>query len=535
MRVRPCPAICLLVLPAAAQAPDWEALELRGVRIGRIETVRRDVFDLEAPGEDTWIGRTANALHPVTRESVVRRVLLFKAGERVDARRIRASERALRACRFFKEARIIPLQAPDGTLVARVEVRDAWTLKASVGFSQVGGQRTWGFSLRDQNLGGFGKDLVFDHESGPDRSTETFKYGDRQFLGSRWTFRATYQIQSDGRARGLELLRPYEAVDTPWGAEAAWSSRTSTLLVRDREALVLAVPSIQEAALFGASRLVHLEGDRALRLGAQVERQDAHYGTPEVLVPAGSGRLDLAPRKLRGPALSLVWYQDRHAEFRNLAGMAFVEDYNLGWEGRLVVGHYGGTWGSLQEGPFLRASLAKGWAPDAQRLLLLRAATAGRSDGGRIQDAQGSTSLTAYAWGSSRHMGAARLALDAVSRPDPEHLLTLGGEDGLRGYPNFLHLGNRRWVLSLEDRILTSRDWLGILRLGFVLYADAGAIRRWDGSGWTRTYANVGGGLRFGDLKSSLGRVVLLTVAFPLVKEPGLDRYQVVVGNLVHF
>ncbi len=45
----------------------------------------------------------------------------------------------------------------------------------------------------------------------------------------------------------------------------------------------------------------------------------------------------------------------------------------------------------------------------------------------------------------------------------------------------------------------------------------------------------MGGGFRFGDLKSSLGKVVLLTVAFPLVREPGLDRYQLVVGNVVHF
>ena len=59
---------------------------------------------------------------------------------------------------------------------------------------------------------------------------------------------------------------------------------------------------------------------------------------------------------------------------------------------------------------------------------------------------------------------------------------------------NHLLLGDRRWMTSLEERVNTPYDWLGILRLGFVAYADAGAIRRTDTGRWSRTYADVGGG-----------------------------------------
>jgi hypothetical protein len=43
------------------------------------------------------------------------------------------------------------------------------------------------------------------------------------------------------------------------------------------------------------------------------------------------------------------------------------------------------------------------------------------------------------------------------------------------------------------------------------------------------------GGLRLRDLKSSLGRVIFLNVAWPLVREPNQDRWQVIFGNRVQF
>ncbi|MDP1832212.1 MAG: hypothetical protein Q8K67_09150 [Geothrix sp.] len=528
------PLLCVASL--AGQVPTWEDLESRGARIARVEILVQDVFDLEDPGENTWIGRVANALHPTTRDAVVRRALTFAVGGAVEARRIHEAERELRSYRFIKDARIDPVYDADGSLVARVVVRDAWTLKASVGFSQVGGQRLWGLGLRDQNLAGFGKDLVFSYASDADRTTQAFQYGDRQFLGSRWTLRASYQFLSDGRSRSLELVRPFKTLEAPWSAELGHSSQSSTLIVRDRLIQVYAASSKLVTATVGGSRLVSLEADRALRLGLLVELQEARYGPllisgdPALLPPP-----DLSPRRMQGPALSFEWLQDRFQGYRNLVGMDFVEDQNLGWSGRVILGHYGRNWGSLQPGPFARGSLAKGWAPDPQSLVLLRATASGRELSGTVQDARGSLSLVAYNWSLPSQVWGARLGLDAASRPAPEHQIHLGGEDGLRGYPNFMHLGDRRWVVSIEDRILTQQRWLGILRLGFVVYADVGAIHRRDGGGWSRTYANLGGGFRFGDLKSSLGKVVLVTVAFPLVREPGQDRYQIVVGNVVQF
>ena len=55
------------------------------------------------------------------------------------------------------------------------------------------------------------------------------------------------------------------------------------------------------------------------------------------------------------------------------------------------------------------------------------------------------------------------------------------------------------------------------------------------GGEWSRVYADVGGGFRIGNLKSAYGRVVLATVAFPLVKGEGVNDYEIFLGSEIPF
>lgn len=526
----------VLVASRLTAAPTWEALEARGARLGTVEIHIQNVFNLADPVQDTWVGRLANALHIRTREGVIRRMIPFKSGDRVDARRIHEVERELRSYRFIKDAHIDPMLRPDGTVAAVVEVRDAWTLKASVGYSRVGGQDSWGFGLQDRNLLGSGKFLSLHHDRNPLQKSTTFRYEDPQLLGSHWTLAAGYRSLSDGKARSLDIGRPFFLLDTPWSASMSAADSQSTLRIYDRQGLVFSAPSDTSQGSMGMAWLVRLREASALRLGFQVEASDQRYGALLTGTPALGTRVpDLSPRRLRGPALTVSWIQDQFRTFRDLQGMDTPEDYDLGWSGSGALGLYSRAWGSTGTGPFGRLFLAKGWAFSPKTLLLGQASASGRYLDGRLANALGNLTLSGYAWNWPRQVLAGNLMVDVAARADPENLLNLGGQEGLRGYPNYMDLGDRRWIASIEDRILTEWRWLGMLRAGFVVYADAGAIRRLDGTGWTRTRSDVGAGLRFGDLKSSLGRVVLLTVAVPLARKPGQDRYQVLVGNVVRF
>jgi len=522
--------------PLAAQAPpSWEELEVRQARIAAVDLRLGDVFDLSQPQENHWIGRMANALHIQTREQVVRRELLFGPGDVVNARLIHESERNLRAFRFLKDAWIEPRIDGSGAVRAVVHTQDAWTLKGSVGFTQVGGQRDFGFSLHEGNLLGFGKDLSLAHERTPERSIDTVRYLDRQLLGSAWILESRYQSLSDGKTRFLEVAKPYRGLDTPWSMTFRASASDATQSVYNLERVAYAFPSRQAGALVEGSMAMDPVDGRVVRLGGGLDLRQSRYGPVRTLDPAGLPVPRLRDRLLWGVHASWNLFEERFRTFRDLAGMTHSEDFNLGWEATVNLGSHLKRLGSDVDSPFLLVHASKGWTSGASSLLLFRGRAEGRHESGGWQDAFLNLSLTAYHQGFHAQTQAAYMRVDAVLRPEPENHLYLGGFEGLRGYGNHLLLGDRRWLASLEERINTSYDWLGILRLGFVVYADAGGIRRADTGAWSRTYVDMGGGLRFGNLKSATGRVFLLTVAYPLVRDPGTEHHQFIITDVVTF
>ena len=68
-----------------------------------------------------------------------------------------------------------------------------------------------------------------------------------------------------------------------------------------------------------------------------------------------------------------------------------------------------------------------------------------------------------------------------------------------------------------------------------MIFDDAGADRRLEAQSWSRTYADAGGGLRGGNLKSAFGRVMLAIVAFPHVGREGVNDFEVFFGNEIPF
>src|ERR1035438_3306192 len=227
---------------AAVPARPWKALEARKASIGKIEVEVGDVFDLTKADEDTMVGRTANRLHITTREAVIRRVLLFAEGDRVRERRIYETERLLRALPFVKTARIDPVVQPDGTVVAVVHIRDAWTTQVNLGYSSVGGQKTMNFAIDEKNFLGTGKSLSYDYSKDHERTTWGFAYGDPQLFGSRWTLNAHNQYTSDGFIRSVQLQQPFYALNTPWSAGVALTESHASLYLYDEGVQVFQAP-----------------------------------------------------------------------------------------------------------------------------------------------------------------------------------------------------------------------------------------------------------------------------------------------------
>jgi hypothetical protein len=525
-----------LVPTRPTPAKSWKALEVRKAAIGKIEVEVGDVFDLANPGDNTWIGRTANHLHATSREVIFRRILLFAVGDRVRERRIYETERLLRAMPFVKTARIDPRVEPDGTVVAVVRVRDAWTTQVNAGYSQVGGQKTSNLGIDEKNFMGTGKSVAFDLSKDPVRSTWGLAYGDPQLFGSRWTLDLHTQYLTDGFVRSIQLQRPFFALDTPWSMGAALSQSHNIIYLYDEGKAIFQAPFVQNTVSLTGAKLLHESEDRVWRGGLLLQRQDTAYGTITQDAPSGSL---LAPtltnRRLRGPALTLATQEDAFQEFENLQGMDNPEDYNLAWNGDMALGSYTRALGSTMAAPFFTIEVSKGWSTSTDNLTLFTASWTGRKPATGLEDSLMSFSLVKYHKLAENQILAGLVAVDRAQRPDPEHWYYLGGDQGMRGFPNQLHPGDARWLTSLDYRYLTEQRWWGLVRLGYSVFMDLGSVRRMDGEGWSRTYSDVGFGLRLGNLKSSIGRVILLSVAVPLNREPYQNRWQFSVGNTVRF
>lgn len=533
-----------LALPLLAASPvrpprpplPWAAVEARNAVISGITVEIGDVFDLSKPEENTFIGRTADHLHASTKEAVIRRVLLFKAGDRARTRRIYETERLLRALPFVKDAHIDPVVQPDGSVVARVRVRDAWTTQVNAGFSSVGGQRSENFGLDEKNFMGSGKSVAFDVSKNFQRTTWGITYNDPQFLGSRWTLMAQDEYLSDGFARAFSLGQPFFALDTPWSASVALNQKHAGLYLYDRGQQIFETPFVQDEVQGSAAAAFHRSADRVWRAGLAFDRQDTGYGAitltgppDDLLAPT------LSDRRLRGGALTLSTEQDAFESFYDFLGMDTPEDYNLAWNGSLAIGAYTRALGSTMNAPYFLLQASQGWSTSLDDLTLFTASLSGRAPASGLQNAQANLALVQYYRLTPDQILAGLAAVDLGCRLDPENWFYVGGDQGLRGFPNELRPGDARWLASFEYRLLTEQRWWGLVRLGYDAFADVGAVRQFDGLGWSRPYSDIGCGLRLGNLRSSLGRVILLSVAVPLNREPYQARFQFTIGNSMRF
>src|SRR5690606_9064890 len=116
----------------------------------------------------------------------------------------------------------------------------------------------------------------------------------------------------------------------------------------------------------------------------------------------------------------------------------------------------------------------------------------------------------------SQTLGLSLLYDDAVDRQDLRPQLTLGEDNGLRGYPARRFASDRYLLLNIEDRIDTGLE-LWSVHLGLAGFVDVGWI---DDPGqrrnWSDPLRSVGVGLRLGSSELVGDGVVRIDFAWPL-------------------
>jgi hypothetical protein len=500
------------------------------------------IFDTTDPELDrrfAWAYNVANALHARTRAYVIRRELLFDAGDCYDPLLLRESERLLRAYDFLSHVDIFGLRQPDSTWHVIVDTRDEWSTQLDLRLSFDGGVRFDGVRLRENNLLGTGQAVAFHYVERDVTRDVIVSYATPQLARTRWDLRVAAGRTRAGTLVDQVIAYPFVGEIGKWAfrqsfrredrffdyiAGDAVENETRVLFpVRDKAVDLAAIARVGHPGaltLFGVAigfqELTFPGAD-----SAEVVRGkdfDATSGADSALLaeiqrqtePAENVRLMLLLGKR-----NVRWVQRRG--FDSMRG---VQDIRLGAEAELAIGRSLGLGRTDRD---LITSLGLYGAREDAGILLagnLRLdARKDYDDGGRWKDLFAEGEGFAY-WkpgADSRHTLVFRATAAGGWQTRTPFQLTLGGDRALRGYARERFPGGRRVVFSIEDRIYVGWPLPDVLDLGATIFADLGRV--WPGdapfgtdSGWR---AAAGFGLR-GSFPAGGRTTYRLDLAFPV-------------------
>ncbi len=495
------------------------------IRELRIETA--DVYPREQ-AQRTPFYRLVNALHWTTREAYIRRELWFGAGDRVNRDQLAELERNLRGTGLF--ASVVVHAEPIGAdEPADSEARDVvittsdrLSLLFSASGAITGGVGSVSAALGETNLFGRGDRVVLNFARN-DRDEETIglSFTDRHFLHPRLRLSGSVGETEEGGFWSARLDRRFQHLEDPWAWSVGVGRREDAADFFELGSTVAEVPRRNLDLSASVSRAWGARDAREV-LGLGFSYDDTQYGA---LDPAGAGiSVPGDTRILRlGPFYRFAAITGRH-KVQNLDTLDFVQDIELGWWPQLgasaVLRDEEGDRERLE--PLLSASLRSAHAPWRRTYFTSNVGASWRTRDGDTVGRALYAALHAFHFASARHTLAASFTFDDVlEREGLPAQLTLGEDNGLRGYPARNFTGERRARFNLEDRIDTGLE-LRSIHVDLVAFADAGWVDG-EASSPKDVLSSVGFGLRLGSSELFGAGVLRVDLAFPLNDAPGVD------------
>jgi hypothetical protein len=482
------------VLAAHKLTPELRA---QGKRIAFVRIVRDDVF-VRDEFWPVWL----NAVHGITRESVVRRELLFAEGDTYDEARIEESMRNLRGMAIFSLVRIAAVKGAEPDQVGvLVHTRDLWSLRVEDNFSVTHGViNSLLVRVVERNLLGRAQALGADYTLVP-HSYQLAQdyYARRLWLSSvALSERAGLVFNQDqnrveGELASLRVGQPYYRLAQRFAWEAAVLHDRRVIRNISDGQIRFFPPGANGADTALAQEVYRRRSERAYltgwwRSGDEVKHTlgagwdyrtlDAHPIAETELPPeldAAFGAVLPASRRDNGPALSYELFVARWVTFVNLATYGQSENVRVGpslfVSTRAPIRALGSTYNAWSVAGELGLTLAPaGFLFDMRVRGSARLQQAGWIDQYAMFQLRGATPVLWF------FRFAARGFLELRRHDSQATNVSLGGDNGLRGYRSqyFAVLGGDRLLANFELRTLPL-EWKTI-HVGAVIFYDLGAV-----------------------------------------------------------
>jgi len=488
------------------------------VHIGRVDVVAGDVFDSEQASRNV-VYRAANALHISTRESTVRRFLLFTEGDVYDPALLAESERNLRALGLFRSVEIRAGEAHDGHVDVTVRTQDAWTTSIGISFGSDGGAFHGGISLTEKNLIGTARLVSLAFAQDVDRTYRSVEFDDPYFLLPFGSAHVVYADNSDGTERTLFFRRPFYSTAAAWAAEVGYSD-----LSRDE---IHYAEGGAETDRYGADHFrvtgsYGLAADASALSATRVSvgldwRKDEFHALPgQTLSPLP------ADREFRYAFVQFETLLPDYLKWDYVDHADRIEDIGLGPRFQLKLGVSPAAFGLDRTTELVEAAGEIGFRVGSNGFVRGRAAFDTRV-ASQLESAhfQGDVWLVRRFETSLRQTFVAHVGAFHAWNPYADEQFFLDGTTGLRGYRLRSFEGDSRVVLNLEQRFFSGWQIFGLVSPGFAVFFDAGSV----GSAQrplrlSEVKTDVGAGLRFAVAWAPVMNVFRIDAAYALQPDP---------------
>lgn len=520
--------------PAAPAVPSLQELEASGARIGEVRVIPGPIFDLSDPEEDRWLFRLANRLHVPTRESVIRRSLLFRPGQALSVRLIEETERLLRSNRYVYDVEIRPVPVSEGVVDLEVRTRDTWSLDPGLSAGRSGGATTGGFKLREYNIFGTGTSIAIGRSKDVDRTSTEFEFSNTRAFGTWASFGYQHASSSDGGRDAISLVRPFYALDARWtaGIAAVKDDRIDSVYNAGNVVSQYRRSERRSDVFAGWSAGLREGWVQRYTLGLR-KLDDGYAEEPGLAPPAALPRSE----KLVVPFVRYELLEDRFERETNRNLIGRPEYFALGLAASLELGRASIGLGSTRNPWLYSGSIGRGFEPWPDHRLMVQGLATGEFDDGQSRRQRLGAQAQYYLPQGKRWLFYAAASADRLTRPSLPDALLLGGDNGLRGYPLRYQSGTRRALFTVEERFYTDLYVWQLFRVGGAAFFDVG--RAWGGDnpnlvnpGWLR---NAGMGLRIVSVRSAFSNVLHIDLAFPIDATDDIKKVQLNVKSKASF
>jgi hypothetical protein len=488
------------------------------VFIGRVVVNTLDVFSPEEV--KSFLNRGANALHVVTRESTVRRLLIFEEGDVYDHAVLEEAERNLRALGLFRSVSIVAGEVHNGVVDVEVNTQDAWTVQIDLSAGSSGGAMRGGIGLGEKNILGLGAQVEVAFAEDQDRTYRSVELLVPNFFLPFATARVLYSSNSDGSERILDVQRPFYSTAAPWSAEIAVADTHRDEFTYDEGGAVRATFGADHFRLFAAYGIaLPAQETYASRLSIGLDLREDRFRQ------ASTGEAESLPANRRFRYVFLQ-YEALHADFLKWNYVNHddrYEDIGVGPRVLLRLGISPAAFGVAETTGIVVLGLGAGFRVGASGFVQARVAWDSRI-GPRLENSLASANVLYVRRFETdpRQTFVAQVSGLRGWNLDGDVQIFADALSGLRAYRLRAFEGDTRIILNLEHRVFSGSQWFGLISPGLAAFFDAGLV----GGGQTRSLRlpdvkmDAGLGLRFAAAWAPVMNVFRIDAGYAFQRDP---------------